>query len=133
MRQHQYMRSEYDKCVYYKRLSNNVMIYLLLYVDDMLFVCQDKLEICKLKSQLKERFKMKNLGPTKRILCMEIRRDIKANKLCLFQKNYFLKCLTNLILEQPNQSQLRCLITTSSLHLKDLLLMKTRNLWLRYL
>ena len=87
------MRSEYDWCVYYKRVSNNVMIYLLLYVDDMLLVCPDKSEICRLKSQLKERFKMKDLGLATRILGMEIKRDRKAQKLWLYQKNYLSKVL----------------------------------------
>lgn len=34
----------------------------------MLLVCKERYEIDMLKSQFKERFKMKDLGPTKRIL-----------------------------------------------------------------
>ena len=41
------------------------MIYLLLYVDDMLIVTRNKTHVQKLKAQLKE-FDMKNLGEAKR-------------------------------------------------------------------
>lgn len=31
-----YLRSSYDSCVYYKYVTPNISVYLLLYVDDML-------------------------------------------------------------------------------------------------
>lgn len=44
-----YSRSEYDSCVYYKRLMDGYFIYLLIYVDDMLIACKDMSEINTLK------------------------------------------------------------------------------------
>src|SRR6266540_1732848 len=87
-----FKRSNYDSCVYLK-IVNISVIYLLLYVDDMLIVVKDKSEIAKLKAQLNEEFEMKDLGAAKKILGMEIIRDRKAGKLYLNQKGYIEKVL----------------------------------------
>lgn len=42
-----YTQSEYDSCVYNKKLSNGFYIYLLLYVDDMLIACKYQTKINK--------------------------------------------------------------------------------------
>lgn len=55
------------------------MIYLLLYVDDMLITCKEIDHIDKVKCILRSEFKMKELGPTKRILDMKINRNRKNN------------------------------------------------------
>ncbi|KAH9778820.1 Integrase catalytic domain-containing protein [Citrus sinensis] len=39
---HGFMRCSYDCCVYYKLLKDDLYIYLLLYVDDMLIACKKK-------------------------------------------------------------------------------------------
>lgn len=62
-----FKRSDYDSCVYYKS-ANNLSIYLLLYVDDMLIAAKDKTEIEKLKGQLSNKFEMKDLGASKKFL-----------------------------------------------------------------
>ena len=59
-------------CVYFKDLKNAGYVYLLLYVDDMLIVSKEMSEINRLKSLLSKRFQMKDLGPAKVILGMEI-------------------------------------------------------------
>ncbi|KAG8499473.1 hypothetical protein CXB51_005963 [Gossypium anomalum] len=73
--------------------SDGSFVYLLLYVDDMLIAAKDKGEIRKVKAQLSEEFEMKDLGPAKKILGMEILRDRKASKLYLSQKGYIEKVL----------------------------------------
>ena len=88
-----YIRSEYDSCVYHRKLSDGSYIYLLLYVDDMLIACKYPTEINKVKAQLSGEFEMKDLGLAKRILGMEIIRDRKAGRLCLSQKSYIEKVL----------------------------------------
>ena len=45
-----YHKSDYDNCVYHKELFVGSLIYLLLYVDDMLITCKNMLEINKLKT-----------------------------------------------------------------------------------
>ena len=67
--------SNYDCCVYFKKLSSEKFIYLLLYVDDMLIAASNMEEIIRLKEQLGSTFEMKDLGAAKRILGMEISRD----------------------------------------------------------
>ena len=54
----------------------------------MLIVGQDIAQISKLKEQLVESFDMKDLGPTKQILGMEITRDRKIRRLWLSQERY---------------------------------------------
>ncbi|KAG8501467.1 hypothetical protein CXB51_003773 [Gossypium anomalum] len=93
MASHDFKRSSLDSCVYFKKNSNGSFVYLLLYVDDMLIATKDKGEIRKVKAQLSEEFEMKDLGPAKKILRMEILRDRKASKLYLSQKGYIEKVL----------------------------------------
>ena len=88
-----YLRSSFDSCVYFKNLSEKTMIYLLLYVDDMLIATKEKTEINRLKAQLSGEFEMKDLGAAKKILGMEILRDRKTKKLFLTQQAYIEKVL----------------------------------------
>ena len=60
---HGYQRTAADYYVYLKQFLNEKFIILLLYVDDMLIVGQDKAQISKLKEELDESFDMKDLGP----------------------------------------------------------------------
>ena len=86
MTTHDFKRSNYDSFVYLKMSDDGLFVYLLLYVDDMLIVANDKEEIRKVKVQLNKEFEMKDLGTTKKILGMEIMRNRKAGKLNLSQK-----------------------------------------------
>ncbi|KAL5757095.1 hypothetical protein ACOSQ2_021841 [Xanthoceras sorbifolium] len=90
---HGYSRSQYDSCVYFRKLKDGSFVYLLLYVDDMLIAAKDIFELNKLKSELSGEFEMKDLGAAKKILGMEIRRDKAAGKLYLTQKSFVEKVL----------------------------------------
>ncbi|GJW31633.1 retrovirus-related pol polyprotein from transposon TNT 1-94 [Tanacetum coccineum] len=70
-----FSRSSYDSCVYFKEFAPGMYIYLLLYVDDMLIACKSKSEIEYTKGLLRKEFDIKELGPAKKILGMEIVRD----------------------------------------------------------
>jgi hypothetical protein len=76
-----------DHCVYFKLIGDRV-IYLVLYVDDMLLVGNDKEIIQDLKTQLSSKFDMKDLGAANYILGMEIKRDRAKRKLWLNQRKY---------------------------------------------
>ena len=78
-----YTKSYSDPCVYIKRFSENNFIILLLYVDDMLIVGQDKELIEKLNTDLSKSFDMKDLGPTQQIIGMKIVRERTKKKLWL--------------------------------------------------
>jgi len=67
-----FTKSKADHYVYFKLIGDRV-IYLILYVDDMLLVGNDKEIIQYLKSQLSSKFDMKDLGAANYILGMEIK------------------------------------------------------------
>ena len=93
MAEHGYTRSQFDHCVYFRKLLDGSFIYLLLYVDDMLIASKSKVEIDKLKAQLRTEFEMKDLGEAKKILGMEIQRDRRKGTVCLTQTQYLKKIL----------------------------------------
>ncbi|KAH9660266.1 hypothetical protein KPL70_024153 [Citrus sinensis] len=93
MQMHEFVRCNYDCCVYYKIIKDGLYIYLLLYVDDMLVACKDRDEIDKLKVLLNSEFEMKDLGYARKILGMEIRRNRGKGKLFLSQEKYLRKVL----------------------------------------
>lgn len=93
MAEHGYTRSQFDHCVYFRKLLDGSFIYLLLYVDDMLIASKSKVEIDRLKAQLRTEFEMKDLGEAKKILGMEIQRDRRKGTVCLTQTQYLKKIL----------------------------------------
>ncbi|KAL6337934.1 hypothetical protein AAG906_005399 [Vitis piasezkii] len=90
---HEFMRNQYDSCVYFKTLPDGSFIYLLLYVDDMLIAAKNRAEINKLKQLLSSEFEMKDLGAAKKILGMEIWRDRDAGLLYVSQQKYIEKLM----------------------------------------
>jgi len=91
MTTHEFSRSAFDSCVYHKKMSGNSMIYLLLYVDDMLIAANNITEINALKKLLSKEFDMKDLGAAKKILGMEISRE--DGVVHLSQKRYIERVL----------------------------------------
>jgi hypothetical protein len=76
-----------DHCVCYKLIGDHI-IYLVLYVDDMLLIGNDKEIIQEVKTQLSSKFDMKDLGAANFILGMEIKRDRENTKIWLNQRKY---------------------------------------------
>ncbi|RDX94063.1 hypothetical protein CR513_23597, partial [Mucuna pruriens] len=75
-----YNRLSLDHCTYYNRFDDNDFVILVLYVNDMVL-------------QLASEFGMKDLGPTNKILGMQIHRDKKDREIWLSQMNYLQKVL----------------------------------------
>jgi len=69
-------------------------IILALYVNDMLIVGANMVEIDKLKKQLSKIFEMKDLGSAKQILIMRISRDRSEGIMNLYQEKYVEKLLS---------------------------------------
>ena len=67
----------------YFKLIGDCVIYVVLYVDNMLLVGNDKEIIQDLKTQLFSIFNMKGLGAANYSLGMEIKRDREKRKLSL--------------------------------------------------
>jgi hypothetical protein len=75
-----FTRSKEDHYVYFKLIGDH-LIYLVLYVDDMLLIGNNKEIIQDVKTRLSSKFNMKDLGASNFILGMEIKRDWKKRKL----------------------------------------------------
>lgn len=84
-------RSKHDYCLYVKR-ENNVTVYILLFVDDLLICCRDVNIINNIKTQLHNKFKMKDLNKVKSYIGINIEYnyDNSTNILTLCQENYIM-------------------------------------------
>jgi hypothetical protein len=69
-----------DHCVYFKLIGDH-LIYLVLYVDDMMLMGNNKEIIHDVKTHFSSKFDMKDLGASNFVLGMEIKRDRKKRKL----------------------------------------------------
>ncbi|MCH90824.1 copia LTR rider [Trifolium medium] len=78
-------------CVYMMKRNEKVILYLLLYIDDILIASSDKQEIQKLKMKLNGEFEMKDLGNAKKIHGIDIIRDRSKGELFLSQQGYLRK------------------------------------------
>ena len=82
-----YRQTLFDPCVYFKKfLKGNFII--LPYVDDILIVGQDAEMIHSLKKELYKSFVMKDLSHAKRILGMNIARDMITKILLSLHEKY---------------------------------------------
>ena len=86
-----FSRCRYDSCVYVLKRKQKCILYLLLYVDDILLASSSKEEIKIFKGKLNSEFEMKDLGLAKRILGMDIIRNRKEGELFLSQGSYLKK------------------------------------------
>jgi hypothetical protein len=96
-----FTRNKEDHCVYFKLIGDN-LIYLVLYVDDMLLIGNNKEITQDVKNQLSSKFDMKYLGASNFILGMEIKRDRKKRKISLNQRKY-----VDTILQRLNMQECR--------------------------
>ena len=70
-----------------------MMVFLLLYVDDMLIAAKNLHDVNELKVLLVKEFDMKDSCAVKKILGMEIHKDRSSRKLWLSQQSYIEKVL----------------------------------------
>ena len=82
-----FTRSKVDHCVYFKLLGDR-LIYLVLYVDGMLLIGNNKEIIQDVKTKLSSKFDMKDIGATNFILGMEIKTNWENRKLWSIQRKY---------------------------------------------
>ncbi|KAL1448085.1 hypothetical protein WDU94_013979 [Cyamophila willieti] len=88
----EFQQSKYDPCVYIRRSSVSV-IYVSVYVDDLLIFSNNEVEKNRVKSKLMETFQMKDLGPAHYILgyCINYKKQEKC--LTLDQSKYIQEVL----------------------------------------
>jgi hypothetical protein len=87
-----FTRRKIYHCVYFKLVGDHIN-YLVLYLDDMLLIRNNKEIIQDVKTQLSSKFDMKDLGVENFILSMEVKRDRENKKLWLNKMKYVEKIL----------------------------------------
>ncbi|CAM8966946.1 unnamed protein product [Rhodiola kirilowii] len=88
-----FARSNYDTCLYLRRLKHETVSYVLLYVDDILIISNSKPEITSIKTDLSKHFDMKDMGFAQKILGIKLFRDRISGKMFLSQVDYVNKVL----------------------------------------
>jgi len=78
--------SEHDPSLFIGSTSKDTWV--LVYVDDLLIMAEDTTGLQELKEKLKAKFPLKDLGPIKTYLNMEISRNRDKKEIYLFQTQY---------------------------------------------
>lgn len=87
-----FIKNEEEPCVY-KKFSANSIVFLILYVDDILLIGNDIPMLEAAKDSLKKSFSMKDLGEAAYILGIRIYRDRSRRLIGLSQSTYVDKVL----------------------------------------
>ena len=91
-----------EPCVY-KKKNGIAVVFLVLYVDDILLIGNDVSELQSVKLWLSKNFSMKDLGEAKYILGIKIYRDRTKRLLCLSQFTYIDKMLKRFSMEHSKR------------------------------
>ena len=83
-----YRRCDADCCIYVKELANSKIIFILLYVDDLLVASNDKVILDLEKKALKKAFEMEDQEEIHFCLGMSIKRDRNNKRLFINQETY---------------------------------------------
>jgi len=92
IKEYGFTRSVEEPCLYIKS-SGSKIVFLILYVDDILLIGNDIPLLSSVKGWLKNHFQMKDLGEAQRILGVRIYRDRSRRMLSLSQESYIDKIL----------------------------------------
>ena len=98
-------KSPDEPCVY-KRIQAHKVVFLVLYVDDILLIGNDKQVLSGVKDWLHKQFDMKDLGEANYILGIKLVRDRKNKLLALSQASYIDKILVRFNMENSKRGSL---------------------------
>ena len=98
-------KSPDEPCVY-KRIQAQKVVFLVLYVDDILLIGNDKQVLSGVKDWLHKQFDMKDLGEANYILGIKLIRDRKIKLLALSQASYIDKILVRFNMENSKRGSL---------------------------
>jgi hypothetical protein len=106
-----FTRLDAETCLYIYREAGKGggICFLVVYVDDLLLAASSRALMNTIKSMLSSRFKMRDLGPAKFMLGIEVERDRRARTITLSQRQYFDK-----VLERCGMSECKPLWTPMS-------------------
>jgi len=82
-----FKKSDSDYCLYVLGEKKNV-IYLIIFVDDLLICGKNERKLIGIKDKLSNKFKMKDLGEVKTYLGINIKHDRNKNEITLDQRDY---------------------------------------------
>ena len=80
-------QNEEEPCVY-RKMQDDIVVFRILYVDDIFLIGNDFEMLSKVKIQLATQFQMKDLGEVQYVLGIKIIRDKKNKISALSQENY---------------------------------------------
>ena len=92
-----------DEACVYKLIKDKSVVFLVLYVDDILLIGNNKDLLSKSKNWLAERFQMKDLGDACYVLGIQIIRDRKNRRLALSQATYVDRVLAHFAMQIPRR------------------------------
>jgi len=88
----EFMKSEADPSVYVAQVGD-VKFFIMVYVDDLILVCNDKKTHLQIKEEPSQKFQMKDLGELHLFLGMEVERNRDERLLHMNQIKYLKKIL----------------------------------------
>ena len=97
-----FIKNEDEPCVY-KRVSGSIVVFLVLYVDDILLIGNDIPTLQTVKSWLGKCFSMKDLGEASYVLGIKIYRDRSRKLLGLSQSTYIDKVLKRFSMQESKR------------------------------
>ena len=90
----------------YKLIEESSVVFLILYVDDILLIRNDVGVLSNVKEWLSKQFQMKDLGEASYVLGIQIIRDRKNRLLALSQASYIDKVLTRFSMQNSKKGLL---------------------------
>ncbi|MCV5002720.1 reverse transcriptase domain-containing protein, partial [Escherichia coli] len=94
-----------EPCVY-KLINEQTVVFLVLYVDDILLIGNNVVKLSEVKNWLAEQFQMKDLGNANYVLGIQILRDRKNKLLILSQASYVDKVLARFSMQDSKKGLL---------------------------
>ena len=97
-----FIKNEEEPCIF-KRVSGSAVVFLVLYVDDILLTGNDIPMLTSVKMWLSKEFSMKDLGEASFILGIKVYRDRPNRMLGLSQKMYIEEVLKRFSMENSKR------------------------------
>jgi transposase InsO family protein len=95
----EFMKSEADPSVYVAQVGD-VKFFIVVYVDDLILMCNDQNKLLQIKEELSQKFEMKDLGKLHFFLGMEVERNRDERLLRINQIKYLKEILKRFRMEE---------------------------------
>ena len=92
-----------DEACVYKLLKERSVVFLVLYIDDILLIGNNVQLLSKVKTWLAEQFQMKDLGNAGYVLGIHIIRDRNKRQLALSQESYIDKVIARFSMQNSKK------------------------------